>query len=71
MKKVTKKTVAAAKEKFPSKPITPADIAENCADCPKPRKCREATFSRLEVSTMVLIVVLVYAWFVSDGLASL
>lgn len=55
------------------KPITADDLARNCADCPKPRKENRSqpTFSRLEVSTMVLIAALTFSWFVSDWLASL
>lgn len=70
MKKVTKKTVAAAKKKFP---ITADDLAQNCADCPKPRKQNRSqpTFSRFECVAFAAVCVLLYAVFVSDWLASL
>lgn len=81
MKQLTKKTVKAAKEKFPSpreavkkgRPITAADIEANCADCPKPRdeNRSQPTFTKVEFALLTIIVVLVYSWFVSDWLASL
>lgn len=53
--------------------LTDEDFEINCAACPKPRKENRSqpTFSRLEVSTMVLIAALTFSWFVSDWLASL
>lgn len=74
MKKVTKKTVADAKEKFP---ITADDLARNCADCPKPRKENRSqpTFTKFEIAALGaalgVICALAYAWFISDWLASL